>query len=241
MRGGIETDPDDSSACARASACSSSATSRRLSTSERVRTSIGEDVNGRRRDAGGDRDRRLRGRLRRAASSRRARRRASSTAIATALSPTRLRESRPSTPARSIRGHGEEVVHGAPGERERDEPELHEQHVAVARRPEVVDVRQPQDAQVRPRDEQQGDEHGREPREAQERRAPQLGRRRPDDGGELHEPADPERRRAQVHPVGELGEPRVAGVRRRVAREREPRREDEPEQRTPARAARAGR
>ena len=66
-----------------------------------------------------------------------------------------------------------------------------------------------------------------------------LRRRRPDDRDELDEPADPEACGAQVHPVGELGEPGVPGVGRRVAREREPRREAEagdehgPEQDTP--------
>ena len=114
-------------------------------------------------------------------------------------------------------------------ERERDEPELHEQHVPVPRPPEVVHVRQAEHAQIRARREQQGDEHRRQAREAEERHAPKLRRRRPDDGDELHEPPDPERRRTQVHPVRELREPGVARVRRRVPRQREARREREPE------------
>ena len=75
----------------------------------------------------------------------------------------------------------------------------------------------------------QRDEHRREPREAQERRPAELGRARPDHGHELDEPSDPQHRRREVHPVRELGQPRVAGIRRRVSRERQARREHESE------------
>ena len=60
-------------------------------------------------------------------------------------------------------------MHGAPGKCNRHEPELHEQHVSVPGRPEVVQVRQAQDAQVDTGSEQKRDEHGREHREAQKR------------------------------------------------------------------------
>ena len=57
---------------------------------------------------------------------------ASRIAIPTALSPSRLR-GRPARAARRApaRAH-EEVVRRAPHQRERDEPELHQQHLAVA-------------------------------------------------------------------------------------------------------------
>ena len=128
-----------------------------------------------------------------AASSRRARPRARRTAIATALSPSMLRESRIVTRSRSMPrsslGTTTKWWTAPQASASDDEPELDEQHVAVAGRPEVVHVRQTQDAEIRPCDEQQSDEHRREAREAEERRAPQARRapaRRPRRAGRAH-------------------------------------------------------
>ena len=46
------------------------------------------------------------------------------------------------------RGHGDEVVHGAPQQRDAHERKLDQQHLPVAGRPEVVHVRQAQDREV---------------------------------------------------------------------------------------------
>ena len=69
----------------------------------------------------------------------------------------------------------DEVVEAAPGERDGDERELHDQHVPVAGRPQVVERRQPQHAEVDPGGEQRGDQHRREPGEAEERRPRSAG------------------------------------------------------------------
>ena len=64
----------------------------------------------------------------------------------------------------------DEVVERTPEEREAHEPDLHEQHLAVALRPEVVQVRQPDDARGRSRrTSTSAISTGREPREADER------------------------------------------------------------------------
>ena len=120
--------------------------------------------------------------------------------------------------------------------------QLDEQHLPVSGRPEIVHVRQAQDAEVDPGGE----------RAARRRPSPAArsagttvrrssGARGPDDGDELDEAADPEHRRAEVHPVGELREPRVPCVRGRVTRERQPRGEARARARTPARATPARR
>ena len=94
----------------------------------------------------------------------------------------------------------------APRERDGDERELHEQHLPVARasrgRRAAAAARS---LRYDPGRDHERDQHRREPREAQERLAPQLRRGRPHGHGERDEPADPERRRREVHPVGELG------------------------------------
>ena len=97
----------------------------------------------------------------------------------------------------------------------------------VAGRPEIVQVRQPHDAEIDPRREEQRDENRRELREAQERLTPQRGRDRPDRDEHRREAADPQRRRGEVHPVGDLRLPRRARVDGVVAREREAAREPE--------------
>ena len=137
------------------------------------------------------------------------------------------------------RGPHDEVVERTPGEREAHEPDLHEQHAPVPRRPQVAHVRQPHDREVRACGEHERDQHGREPREARERGPSQLGRpyqtRR-----HRREPADPERRGADVHPVGDLRLPRRAGIERRRGPTREPAGKTA-RARTQARAARRGR
>ena len=66
------------------------------------------------------------------------------------------------------------------GARSDDEPDLHEQHAAVAARPQVAQVRQADDREVHAGAEHERDQHRREPREAHERRAAKLRRAGPE-------------------------------------------------------------
>ena len=97
----------------------------------------------------------------------------------------------------------DEVVHGTPAEGDADDRDLDEQGLAVRRRPEVGDARQSREREVRARQHEDGDEHGCDPREAEEGSSTQLRRERPHARSERHEAADPEHRRGQVEPVGE--------------------------------------
>ena len=92
---------------------------------------------------------------------------ASSTAMPIVASPTQaareLRHERVAAIDERPRDH---VMQPSPRERDRHERELDEQHVPVALRPQVGDVRQPQDAQVDPGRDERGDQHRREPRDS---------------------------------------------------------------------------
>ena len=127
----------------------------------------------------------------------------------TRLSPSRLRPTRLANPSLACvePRADEEVMHATPGERHADEGDLHEQHLAVPLRPEIMEMRQPDDAEVRAGGEHDRDQHRRQPREAEERHAPELGRAVPDQGDHRREPADPERGPRDVNPVGGLREP----------------------------------
>ncbi len=115
----------------------------------------------------------------------------------------------------------EELVHTAPGERGAHERDLHEQHLAVAHRPQVVDVRQPDEAEIDARREHEHDRHRRQLGEPAERDAAQLRRAAPGDADHRDQAADPQRRGADVHPVRELAQPRRALVDRVVPGQRE--------------------
>ena len=126
----------------------------------------------------------------------------------------------------------------APGQRERDEPELHEQHLPVAARPEVGEVRQPQDAQVDPgREQQRRSARSRGARSAGTRCRRSAGSSGQTTNASCTSPPTQSAAAREVHPVGELREPRRAGVGGRVAREREARRRTRARAGTPARAA----
>ena len=221
-------------ACASASASISASRSSSSSTSVRVSTSIDEDVS-RRRDP--------RAHQRRCccaatgafgtgccggfeSTSTAA---ASSTAIATALSPSRLRESRATTESLSMRGAARKWCTAPQVSASATSESLTSSTWPYPVVQRSCDVRQAEHAEIGPCGEQERDEHGGDAREAEEDDAPEHGCPRPDDRDELHEASDPERRGGEVHPVGELREPRVAGVGGRVAREGEPGGEAEPE------------
>ena len=99
-----------------------------------------------------------------------------------------------------------------PGQCDRDQPDLDEQDVPVGGRPEIAQARKAQHTQVGAGQEQHPDAHRCEPGEGEERRTPRLRQQRPHDDDELHQAADPETRRGEVRPVGELRLPRRPGV-----------------------------
>ena len=82
-------------------------------------------------------------------------------------------------------------------------------------------MRQPYDRQVRAGTEHERDRDRRQLREAREHRASQLRRSEPDESRHRRQPADPERRGSDVHPVGELGLPRRARIHGVVAGDRQ--------------------
>ena len=137
----------------------------------------------------GDRRRR---RAAAAASSRRAPRRRAAPRSRRRSRPTTLRPTRAMnpSPAPASARPDDEVVERRPTRARRATSAIFTSSTcAVALRPEVGELRQPDDREVDPGREHERDEHDREPREAHERLAPQLRRDRPD--------GDDERRRAR--------------------------------------------
>ena len=155
---------------------------------------------------------------------------ASSTAIPTEASPSRLRESLfASGCPRSTSGRPNMWCTPPHASATETSDSFTSRTCPYVLRPEVRELRQAEDAEVHAGGDEQRDQHRRQPRVAQERLPAQLGRERPDDERELHEPAEPEARRREVHPVRELRLPRRARVGGRVPGEREPRGEHERE------------
>ena len=98
------------------------------------------------------------------------------------LSPARLRPTRDERirrPRRASRGRTKKWWTAPQARATRDERDLHEQHRAVALRPEVVQVRDAHEREVRPRGEHERDEHDASLEKRTNALAPQLGRDRP--------------------------------------------------------------
>src|SRR5207249_9532248 len=81
-----------------------------------------------------------------------------------------------------------------------------------------------------PRHDEDADENGGEPGEAEEGLTPELGRERPDGHCQRDETACPQARGRQMQVVRELREPRRVWLDRGMARERKPGREPERDQ-----------
>src|SRR3954469_9057737 len=134
IRAGIDTSPRESSACAAARASISRSRSRQASTSARVRTSI----------HGGRYRGRARGRLRVDEHGRGEEHRHRDRA----LGEQRTADTRPDDVEPR---HDDELMDGAPEQGDRDEPELDEQHVALAARPGIGGPRREDRPPIRPR------------------------------------------------------------------------------------------